>query len=98
MVRNLLTVSTYRPAHSSNNDRYVSMMSDFESHIFDLIEENEHQIQVNKQLIQSLSYDAGKYKQIRLLQKAIETRRLDILNLQAQLSSVETGGDVASRA
>ena len=65
------------------------MMSDLIAHICDLIEENQHQIDVNLQLIQSLSFDAAKYKQIRLLQKAIEARQLNIKNLQVQLSSAE---------
>ena len=61
------------------------MSRDHAAHIQDLIEENLKQIRTNKQLIQSLSYDAQKYRQIRLLQKAIEARELDIQNLKAQL-------------
>ncbi len=61
------------------------MYEDHAAHIQDLIEENLNQIRTNRQLIQSLSYDAQKYRQIRLLQKAIEARELDIRNLKAQL-------------
>jgi len=70
------------------------MTSDLVSHIFDLIEENRHQIEVNLQLIQTLSYDADKYKQIRLLQKSIETRQLKIQKLRGQLKSAELTANV----